>query len=179
MKSISRICCAVAFAALLAACNGGITIADDSGTQSIRIHDGSIAIHRTGAPEADITAAGDLSIDGKPITLAPNQRDLLKQYYAQVMQIRGDGIATGKAGAAMAGHAIGAVASGLVHGDPDSIGPAIDAHAKKIEAKAMVICTDMVALEAKQIAIANALPVFKPYATIDAREKTDCQKHQD
>jgi hypothetical protein len=179
MKSIFKICSATAIVAFLAGCNGGITISDGSGMQSIRIRDGGIAIHRTGAPEADITVAGDLSIDGKPVALSPNQRDLLKQYYTQVLLIRADGIATGKAGASMAGHAVGSVVSGLVHGDPDSIGPAIDAHAKTVEAKAMVICTDMVALEAKQVAIANALPVFKPYASIDTRKKTDCEKDQD
>ena len=176
MKSITTLCCAAIFTILLAGCNGGIMISDDSGTQTIRVHDGGIAIHRTGAPEADITVAGDLSIDGKSVALAPNQRDLLKQYYAQVMLVRADGVATGMAGAAMAGHAIGAVTSGLAHGDPDSIGPAIDAHAKTVEAKAMVICTDMAALEAKQTAIANALPVFKPYASINGNKKTDCEK---
>ena len=179
MKAIFKIFPATAFAALLAGCNGGITIADDSGTQSIRIHEGSIAIHRTGAPEADVTVAGDLTIDGKPVALAPNQRDLLKQYYAQVMLVRADGIATGKAGASMAGHAIGDVASGLAHGDPDSIGPAIDAHAKTVEAKALAICGDMVALRAKQDAIAAALPAFKPYASIHGNGKTDCEKGQD
>ena len=90
-----------------------------------------------------------------------------------------DGIATGKAGASMAGHAIGDVASGLAHGDPDSIGPAIDAHAKTVEAKALAICGDMVALRAKQDAIAAALPSFKPYASIHGNGKTDCEKGQD
>jgi len=179
MNPIFKIFPATALAALLAGCNGGITISDDSGMQSIRVHDGSIAIHRSGAPEADVTMAGDLSIDGKPVALAPNQRDLLKQFYAQVMLVRADGIATGKAGASMAGHAIGAVASGLAHGDPDSIGPAIDARAKTVEAKAMAICNDMVALKARQDAIAAALPAFKPYASIKGNNKTDCEKGQD
>ncbi len=141
----------------------------------ITLHDGSILVHAQNAPDAVMTPSGDLTIDGKAVTLTPDQRDLLKQYYAQVMMIRDDGIATGKAGAAMAGHVIGSVASGLAHGNPDSIGPAIESRAKGIETKAMAICNDVEALRTKQTAIADALPAFKPYALIEANEVTDCR----
>jgi hypothetical protein len=178
MKSISTFFCAVAFATLLVGCSMQIDFGDASGLRGISIHDGSIAVHARGAPDANITAAGDLSIDGKAVELTPAQRDLLKRYYAQVMAVRDDGIATGKAGAALAGHAIGSVASGLAHGNPDSIGPAIDARAKQVEAKAMAICNDVVALKAQQNAIASTLTAFKPYASIGAHETTDCKAHQ-
>ena len=148
---------------------------DSSVFQHISIHDAGIAVHARNASDAMITSAGDLSIGGKVLTLTPEQRDLFKQYYAQVMALRDDGIATGKAGAEMAGQAIGTVASGLAHGNPDSIGPAIDAKAKWIESKAMAVCNDVEALRAKQTAIARALPAFKPYATIEANEVTDCR----
>ena len=148
---------------------------DSSVFNHITIHDGSIMIHARSAPDAKITLAGDLSINGKVVTLTTDQHDLLKQYYAQVMALRDDGIATGKAGAAMAGQAIGTVASGLAHGNPDSIGPAIDAKAKGVEAKAMAVCNDVEALRAKQAVIASTLPAFKPYATIEANEVTDCR----
>lgn len=148
---------------------------DSSVFDHITIHDGNIAVHARNASDATVTPAGDLSIDGKAVTLTSEQHDMLKQYYAQVMALRDDGIATGKAGAAMAGQAIGTVASGLAHGNPDSIGPAIDAKAKGIETKAMAVCNDVEALRAKQAAIASALPAFKPYATIEANEVTDCR----
>ena len=177
MKSISTFFCATAFAALLAGCNEGIEIDDGSGMQSIQMHDGRIALHKIGAPEADITVAGDLSIDGNPVVVTAAQRDLLKQYYAQVLLVRSAGIATGKAGASMAGHALGTVASDLIHGKPDSIGPTIDAQAKQVEAKAMSICNDITVLQARQNAIANALPAFKPYASIAGRKDADCRAH--
>ncbi len=177
MKSISARCLAIAFAFTLAGCDEGITIGDGSGMQSIRFHDGSIAIHKSGGPEADITAAGDLSIGGRPVAVTPAQRDLLKQYYMQVLQVRTDGIAIGKAGAAMAGHAVGSVVSGLAHGNPDSIGPAIDARAEQIKAKALVVCNEATALRTQQNAIASAVPAFGPYASIKATDGDSCRTH--
>lgn len=177
MKSIFNICCATAFATLLAGCGMQIDLGD-GGLHGISIHDGSIAVHARGAADADVTAAGDLSIGGKAVALTPAQRGLLKRYYAQVMAVRDDGIATGKAGAAMAGHAIGSVASGLAHGDPDSIGPAIDARAKQVEAKALAVCNDVAAVQTQQNALALALPAFKPYARIDGHDATECKAHQ-
>jgi hypothetical protein len=178
MKSISTLILATASTTLLAGCGMQLDIGNGSGLRHISIHAGSIAIHARGVPDAYVTAAGDLRIDGKPIALVPAQRDLLQQYYAQVLLVRDDGLATGKAGAAMAGHALGSVASGLAHGNPDSIGPAIEARANQVEAKAMAVCNDVVVLRAKQDAIATTLPAFKPYASIDANEKTNCQAHQ-
>ena len=177
MNPIRKLCIALSLAAVLAGC----TIDLDSGSvfDFITIHDGNIAVHAKTGPDAIVDAAGDLSIDGKEVALTPVQRDLLKQYYAQVLATRDDGIATGKAGAAMAGHAIGSVASGLAHGNPDSIGPAIDAHAKQIEAKAMAVCNNVVAVQTKQNAIASALPAFKPYALIDGKDVSDCRSHND
>lgn len=176
MKTILTFCFALAIATGVSGCSIGI----DNGSvfHYISIHDGSIAVHANSAPDAIVTPAGALSIDGKAITLTPAQRDLLKQYYAQVMAVRNDGIATGKAGAAMAGHAIGSVASGLAHGNPDSIGPAIDARARQVEAKAMAVCNGVITLQAKQDAIANAVPAFKPYALINGKEVSDCRSHQ-
>jgi hypothetical protein len=178
MKSISTFFCAAAFASLLAGCSMQIDFGDGAGLHGISIHDGSITVHARKAPDAIVTASGDLSIDGKAIALTPDQHALLRHYYAQVMTVRDDGIATGKAGASMAGHAIGSVASGLAHGDPDSIGPAIDARAKQVEAKAMAVCNDVQALQVQQNALADTLPAFKPYARIGAHNVTDCKAHQ-
>ena len=178
MNTIRKFSSAAAFAALLAGCSMQLDFGNGSVFRYISIHDGNIAVHAHSAPDAIVTPAGDLSIDGKAMTLTPVQRDLLKQYYAQVLAVRDDGIATGKAGAAMAGHAIGSVAAGLAHGNPDSIGSAIDARAKQVEAKAMAVCNGVAALQTKQNAIASALPEFKPYALIDGKEVSDCQAHR-
>lgn len=177
MKPISTFFHAVAITTLLAGCGMQIDLGNGSVLGSFRIHAGSIAIHARGVPDAYVTAVGDMSIDGKPVALVPAQRELLKQYYAQVLRVRDDGVAAGKAGAAMGGHAISAVAAGLAHGDPDSIGPAIDARASELEKKAVAICVDLASLHASQDAVTAALPAFTPYASIDTAEVSHCQSH--
>lgn len=168
---------AIALVALLAGCDGETIIGDDSGFHHLTLRNGVLTAHAQGQPDAVIDAAGDLRIDDRPITVTPTQRDLLKKYYRDVAAIRQAGIETGKAGAAMAGHAIGAVAAGLAHGDPDSIGPKIEARAKDIKAKAMVICNDVASLRTDENAITAVLPAFKPYANIDPHEVDDCRAH--
>ena len=180
MKPLRTLTCtaAIALVALLAGCDGETIIgSDSSGFRHLTLRNGVLTAHSQGNPDAVIDAAGDLRIDDKPIAVTPAQRELLKKYYADVVAIREAGIETGKAGAAMAGRAIGAVASGLAHGDPDSIGPKIDARAKDIEAKAMVICNGIAALRTDQDTIVSALPAFKPYANIEAQEVDDCRSH--
>ena len=66
----------------------------------------------------------------------------------------------------------------LVHlADPDSIGSGIDDRAKDVEAKALVICENLNALQKSQDTLAGALPAFKPYATIEVHDVSDCRAH--
>lgn len=143
---------------------------------SIDFEDGAVLLHATGQPEGRITADGDFSIAGKPVTLSAPQRSLFKQYYDDAGRIRDEGIATGKAGAAMAGHAIGDVVSGLVHGNPGKIGPSIEARAGKITAQATQICQALDGLRTTQDAISSQLEAFRPYATITAEKVQHCLK---
>ena len=177
MKSIRNLFAVALLAASLAACGGTTYIGDFGEGHHLMLRDGLLTAHIRGQPDATIDAAGDLRIADQPIATTPVQRDLLKAYYTQVVNIRQAGIDTGKAGASMAAHAIGAVASGLAHGDPDSIGPKIDEHAKEIETKAMAICENLDALQKSQDAVAASLPAFKPYAAISIRETSDCESH--
>jgi hypothetical protein len=177
MKSIRTLLTVAALSAALAAC-GDTTIGDGFGGHHLRLRDGLLTAHVNGLPDAVINAAGDLTIADKPVAVTPAQHELLKKYYEQVANVRQAGIETGKAGAAMSAHAIGAVASGLAHGDPDSIGPKIDAQAQEIEAKALAICESVNALQKTQDAVAASLPAFKPYAAIELRDgDDDCGAH--
>ena len=174
MKHLLVFLVAACFAATLTACDG-----DTIGSHHLSLKNGVLTAHVHGQPDATISAEGDLKIDGKPVAVTPAQHDLLKKYYGDVVAIRTAGIETGKAGAAMAGHAIGAVAQGLAHGNPDSIGPKIDAQAKKIEDKALAVCDDVAVLQSTQDAIAASLPAFKPYATFDGTKTSDCKSETD
>jgi Protein of unknown function (DUF2884). len=171
--------CTTLLCILLAACgrDSGTTIAGDNG--SIHLRDGMAVIHVNGQPDARVGGDGNLSIGGKPVTLSPDQRDLLKQYYVDVYKIRSEGIATGKAGAALAGQAVGSVMSGLAHGDTDRIGKDIQAQAGKVTAQAAAICDSLEQLRTAQDAVAEQVAAFKPYATLDKDHVAKCKQGLD
>lgn len=176
---LRSLACTALLCILLAACgrNSDTTIASDNG--SIHLRDGVAVIQVSGQPDARVSGDGELSIDGKPVTLSPDQHDLLKQYYVGVYKIRSEGVATGKAGAALAGQAVGSVMSGLAHGDIDRIGKDIQAQAGKVTAQAAVICDSLEQLRAAQDAIAAQVAAFRPYATLDKNHVAKCRQGLD
>ncbi|MEO7051854.1 MAG: hypothetical protein ABI128_09325 [Rhodanobacter sp.] len=149
----------------------------DTISNNLSIHDGSVAVHAPGRADANISAAGDLSINGTGITVTPAQRDSLKHYYNTALALREHGIATGNAGIATAGKAIASVASGLANGDPDKIDGEVNASAEKVEAKAGLVCNDLAELQSTQNTLAGQLPAFQPYALIKGHEADDCRAH--
>jgi len=169
----------VSIAAGVTGCSSGTTttyISGGSATNYITIHNGSIAVHAPERADADITAAGDLSISSTSVAVTGAQRDLLKHYYSTALALRDHGIATGNAGIATAGKAITSVASGLISGNTDKIDSEVNASATKVEAQATLICTDLAALRSTQETLAAQLPAFQPYAVIKADDANDCQR---
>jgi len=174
-------------AATLAGCGG------DSGNTSIitgfgsslanggiNLRHGTITLHVHGAPDAVIDAAGNLAIDGKPVTTDAAQHALLLDYYHHTQAVQQHGIDTGKAGAAIAGQALTSTVKGLVNGDTDNIDKEINARAAKVEQAAMRICDDMAGIQVAQNALAASLAAFKPYGDIiqDSSVK-DCRDSSD
>jgi hypothetical protein len=147
--------------------NGRITVSGDEAL-----------VHVKGAPDAAIGAAGSLRIGRDIVATTPAQQALLRDYYRNALAVREHGIATGKAGAAIAGQAISSVAKGLANGNTDNIDKEIDAKAARVEQEAQKICLDLVGVKAAQDALAAQLPAFKPYAdVVDADAVDECDKH--
>jgi hypothetical protein len=121
-----------------------------------------------------VSAAGELSIDGKNLTLDQKQKELVIKYFSGASALRQDGIATGMAGADTAMTAISSVASNLASGNPDKIGQEVNAKAAKVEAQAQKVCSDLRELASTQNALAASLPDFKPYALIDVQTVDEC-----
>jgi hypothetical protein len=161
-------------AASLAACDNSDR--HDTVTNYISIHEGSVSVHAPGRADADITAAGALSIADTSVAVTPAQRDLLRHYYSTALTLRDHGIATGKAGVATAGQALRSVASGLASGNTDKIDSEVNASAAKIEAKANLVCIDLADLQSTQNTLATQLPAFQPYALIKTHEAADCRR---
>ncbi|WP_363797204.1 DUF2884 domain-containing protein [Lysobacter firmicutimachus] len=135
-----------------------------------------IQVRGQGGALAEIGPDGALSIDGRAVALAPAQLDASRRYYVQAMGMTQDGIAVGKAGAALAGKAVGNVISGLTQGDTESIERKVEADAKEVERQALRLCERMASLRAAQDELAGALPAFQPFAVVDADSVDDCKK---
>ncbi|MDE2224813.1 MAG: hypothetical protein KGJ46_06010, partial [Xanthomonadaceae bacterium] len=154
--------------ALVACSNSGNSGTTKSAFQHISIADnGDVIAHATDGSGARITAAGDLDILGKNISVTPAQRALLQGYHADAARLRKDAIATGTAGVETGMHALDAVAKGLASGNADSIDSEVNSRADKIDVLARAVCQDLARLYADQGQVTTAIPAFSPYATIE------------
>ena len=172
-RQLQRAALALAFC-LLAACTY-----DSDENDSVFRHlsiagNGDVIVHAHDGTNARISAAGDLEIGNKHAAVNPVQRGLLKAYHDDALFLRDDAVATGKAGARTGLTAIGAVASGLANGDPDSIDSKVKPEADKVDALAQAVCRDLGKLHAAQEKLVAAVPSFRPYATIESHEVSDC-----
>lgn len=182
--SIPRTAGLLLMATLLAACGDGTSSTNIISSSSSSLVNGGITLrhdkvtlHVHGAPVAVIDPTGNFSIEQKPVVIDPAQRVLLQDYYRNTLAVQQHGIATGKAGVAIAGQAIGSVVKGLASGDTDNIDKEVDAKASKVEEEAMKICGDLANIKTAQDSLATQLAAFKPYAGIvDADAVTDCKK---
>lgn len=170
---------ALSIAALLCACNPGATVVTGNGNV-IKANDKSVTLRTDGLPNAEITAAGDLSIDGKDIAVNASQRALLQTYHREMNAMTADGIAIGKQGASLAGKAVTEAIKGAISGKTDDVESKVEAEAKKIEQQAMQLCKRLVTIKASQDTLATSLPEFRPYATLDQSDVDDCgSRHND
>lgn len=154
-------------------------------TSNISISDGidiNISGYRMrrpqGTPSAEISPAGDLLIEGKPVAVTPAQRAELLQYRAHVIAIAEAGMAVGVKGADIAGEALTGVAGAIFSGDKgaQAFEQRMEAKGALIEAEAMKICAQLPPLLASQQRLADSLPAFKPYATMTQADVDDCAK---
>ena len=161
-------------AVCLSACDRAHTSAQVNDFISVR--DGTVWLQAPDHADATINAAGDLRVASTAITVTSAERELLKRYYTGAQAVRDHGIATGKAGVATAGKAIGSVASGLLHGDADKIDGDIQASVAKVGEQVSLICNDLAEMRTVQETLAGQLEAFRPYALIKAADVDDCRR---
>lgn len=123
-----------------------------------------LLLSAAGKPDAHVAADGALRIGDQMVPLTPDQRALTQRFYADAMHVRDDGIATGKAGVALAGHAIGTVVGDLFSGQSDKIDHDMDGQSKTVETAALHLCGDVQKLRDTQKQIGAQVPAFQPYA---------------
>lgn len=167
------------FAPALAACSGSGTDSFDahvSGNLHIGFDNGALVVTAPGHPDAHVAANGDLRIGDNAVALTPAQRGMLKQFYGEAINVRDDGIATGKAGAALGVHAVGAALDGIFSGNSHKADHEMEARSKTVETAALHLCGDLKQLKATQGQLDTQLPAFKPYAVFSG--EVHCERHE-
>jgi len=167
----------LAFAAglLLAGCDNGLdttSIADGG----IVVNGDKVTLHGTGGSEAFLDAAGRLVVDGRDVAVDATQRQLLQQYFQAALAVREHGVATGKAGAAVAVQSLKNAATHVTGGDSEKADAKLDAATHRIDQEASRICMDLQQILVAQNLLAGSLAAFKPFAAIIDGGDDDCSK---
>jgi hypothetical protein len=125
-------------------------------------------------PRAEITPAGELLIDGKPVPADEAQRQALLEHRAAILSIAQAGVDIGIQGASLgAKAATGAIAS-VFSGNTAEFEKKMEAEARQIELHALKLCEHLPRMLATQQALAAALPEFQPYAVMQEGDIKDC-----
>lgn len=123
----------------------------------------------------EITAKGELLIDGHALTLTADQQALVIAYRERVSEIAKAGAEIGLQGAALAKTAVTEAVKGALTGTASSIEKHVEAEAATIKASAKKLCDQMPLLIAIQDELIAAVPEFKPYAaTIETSSDNNC-----
>ena len=129
-----------------------------------------------GKAKAEITPLGDLLIDSKPMTITPEQRQLLMTHREILTKVAISGMEIGTQGVDLAGKAAGDAIKSIFVGDTKQLEQKVDAGTKKIEASVNALCTQLPLLLASQEKLAVAIPEFKPYAKMTVDDFKDCKQ---
>ncbi|MGH8052473.1 MAG: hypothetical protein ACREP4_00885 [Stenotrophomonas sp.] len=127
-------------------------------------------------PDAHITPAGELVIDGKTVATNAQQRQLLLDYRGQVLGIAKAGIDVGEKAAMAALQAtdvsiFSLIVGGLTGGLERRVETLVKEH---IEPMVSQICQRLPAVLVSQQALATSIPQFQPYANLDQEDIDSC-----
>lgn len=137
--------------------------------------DGDAVVLKRGDSKARISANGDLTIDGKAVTIDDAQRKDLVAYHGAARQLRTNALATGQAGVKLAKDVVSDVLTGIAKGDTSGIERSAELKAQNVKRAAARICGDLGAMRAAQDRLAGTLEAFEPFATIDQAALDDCR----
>lgn len=132
-------------------------------------------------PKAEITPAGDLLIEGKPVAATAAQKAQVLAYREALLEVIADGMAIGMEGAQVGVDAAATALKAVMAGQSgDQIGQQVGQQAKaKIKPMVDRLCGRMPGLLQAQQALAASVPEFRPYATMEQSDVDDCDKHTD
>lgn len=126
-------------------------------------------------PKAVITARGDLVIGGKPVAATPAQHALLVDYRRQMLGIAEAGLAIGERGAELGTRAAHQAIWAVLTGHGDEIEARLKPQTDRLKAEAAKLCLRLPDVLATQQELAEAMPAFRPYASMTAQDIDDCR----
>lgn len=133
---------------------------------AIVLKDKQVVLSPGNQPEAAIDSSGNLTIDGKAISVTPAQQALLMAYYMNVTDVHNTGIKMAKAGGKVALQA-------LAHTGSASKEDKAEGAAQELADMSLGICKDTASIKAVQDQLGAQLPAFKPYASIVSSASVD------
>ncbi len=128
-------------------------------------------------PDAQITPAGDLLIDGKAVAITAQQRQQLLRYRSQVLDVAKAGIEGGEKVAMAALKATDvSVFSLIVGGLTGSLERRVENLVKQEVVPMLTqICQRLPEVLASQQALAASVPQFQPYANLEQTDVESCE----
>jgi len=133
---------------------------------------------RRALPPGEITPAGDLLVDGKPVAIDATQRAQLLAYRARVIDLAKTGIDAGERAAMLA---IDATDVGMFRLFFSAMTGSLERKVKatvvrEIQPAVLRICRGLPELRDSQQRLAASLPEFRPYATLEEDDIEDCER---
>ncbi|WP_269791706.1 hypothetical protein [Stenotrophomonas sp. Iso1] len=127
-------------------------------------------------PDAHITPAGELVIDGKTVATTAQQRRLLLDYRGKVLSMAKAGIDVGEKAAMAALQAtdvslFSLIVGGLTGGLERRVETLVKEH---VEPMVTQICQRLPEVLVSQQALATSVPQFQPYANLDQEDIDRC-----
>ena len=134
--------------------------------------------HQDSLPDAQITPKGDLLIAGKAVAINAQQRQQLLAYRGQVIDLAKLGIDGGEQAAMAALEATNvSLFSLIVGGLTGSLEHRVEATVKQhVLPLVRTICQRLPKVLESQQQLANSLPQFRPYATLERDDVDDCEQ---
>lgn len=129
------------------------------------------------ATHAEITPAGELLVDGRPVATDARQRQLLLAYREHIIGMAETGAAFGQVGVRSSAGMIGdAVTTLLTTGDTEKMQERMQADAMAIAEQARdTLCARMPAMLETQQQLAAAVPGFRPFADMTQADIDECR----
>lgn len=177
-RGLAAACCLVA----LAGCGVNRQIDRDLTRQQHDLVSRSITLNArdSGVPAARITPDDALFIDHRPVPLDANQQALVHRYREQTLRIALQGIEIGRRGATIGTHEIWPATFMALFGASDAT---IERHVKRqlgpVREAALALCDQLPALMSTGTQLADALPAFRPYATLTPEKIAQCREDVD